>query len=202
MIIDFNGNTNIDLKDKAEITSILFEAFWNKMKWYFSKMNQVDARILFGEAITYNMGYYYKEDGKVLGAALLSKRKTPYLKINRHIRKKMGFIKGMLFGKIFNVTSPKKHVICLQMISVSPNARGKGVGKKMLDYMNEIAKNNGSNQIILDVIDNNKGAIKLYEREGYTISKHVNTKLFTHGMGFDGIYVMKKDIDLTDIIIR
>jgi ribosomal protein S18 acetylase RimI-like enzyme len=138
------------------------------------------------------MGYYYKEDGIVLGAVLLGKQGMPHLTIDSNIRKRIGFLKGWLLKIMFTISPLKKGELCLQMISVSSAARGKGIGKKMLDYLDKFAESKSFKQIVLDVIDNNTGALKLYEREGYLVTKHMNTKLFTHGMGFDGIYIMKK----------
>lgn len=108
--------------------------------------------------------------------------------------KRIGFIKGWLLKLLFTFTPLEEDELCLQMISVSSVTRGKGIGKKMLDYLDTFAKSDGSDQITLDVVDNNLGALKLYEREGYLVTRHLNTKIFTHGMGFDGIYIMKKKI--------
>lgn len=193
MIRDFKYK-EISVKDRLAIASILQDAFWSKLKWFFSRVGKDEAMLLFEKAITYNMGYYYKEDDKVLGAVLLSKKGIHHLTIDAEIIKRIGFFKGWLLKLFFTFTPHKKDELCLQMITVTSAARGKGIGKKMLDYLDTFAKSDGSSQIILDVIDNNLGALKLYEREGYLVTKHVNTKILTRGMGFDGIYIMKKVI--------
>jgi ribosomal protein S18 acetylase RimI-like enzyme len=194
MIINFNSNKKISVKDRLAIASILKEAFWGKLEWYFSRVDKEEALLLFEKAITYNMGYYYKEDDIVLGAVLLGKQGMPHLTIDSNIRKRIGFFKGWLLKIVFTISPLKKGDLCLQMISVSSAARGKGIGKKLLGYLDKFAEKEGFKQIVLDVIDNNIGALKLYEREGYLVTKHMNTKIFTHGMGFDGVYIMKKQM--------
>lgn len=193
MIIDFKSKKVSEI-DRLAIAFILQDAFWGKLKWFFSRVGKDEALLLFKKAITYNMGYYYKENDRVLGVVLLSKKGLPHLTINAEIRKRIGFIKGWLLKLFFTFTPLEENELCLQMISVSSAARGKGIGKKMLDYLDTLAKKDGSRQITLDVIDNNLGALKLYEREGYLVTRHLNTKILTNGMGFDGIYIMKKAI--------
>jgi ribosomal protein S18 acetylase RimI-like enzyme len=52
-------------------------------------------------------------------------------------------------------------------IAVVPNARGKGVGAKLLDALLERARTEGHAAISLSVDRNNAGAIGLYERHGF-----------------------------------
>jgi ribosomal protein S18 acetylase RimI-like enzyme len=52
-------------------------------------------------------------------------------------------------------------------IAVVPNARGKGVGAKLLDTLLARARTEGFGTISLSVDRNNAGAIGLYERYGF-----------------------------------
>lgn len=52
-------------------------------------------------------------------------------------------------------------------ISVSPEARGHGIGTKLLDRIKRFAKEEGYRTVRLDVIDTNPAARRLYEREGF-----------------------------------
>lgn len=52
-------------------------------------------------------------------------------------------------------------------ISVSPNARGRGVGTALLNHLIDFATHQGYQTIRLDVIDTNPGARRLYERLGF-----------------------------------
>jgi ribosomal protein S18 acetylase RimI-like enzyme len=52
-------------------------------------------------------------------------------------------------------------------IAVVPNARGRGVGAKLLDALLDRARAEGYDAISLSVDRNNAGAIGLYERYGF-----------------------------------
>ena len=52
-------------------------------------------------------------------------------------------------------------------ISVSPGARGGGIGTKLLDRIKQFAEEEGYRTVRLDVIDTNHAARRLYERQGF-----------------------------------
>ena len=52
-------------------------------------------------------------------------------------------------------------------ISVSPEARGGGIGTKLLDRIKHFAEEEGYRTVRLDVIDTNQAARRLYERQGF-----------------------------------
>lgn len=51
-------------------------------------------------------------------------------------------------------------------IFVEKNFRGKGIGKKLLDYAKSI-----KNNLTLNVYEKNIDAVKFYKREGFTVEK-------------------------------
>lgn len=50
---------------------------------------------------------------------------------------------------------------------VSKNVRGRGVGKKLMQVMEEYFKSIGCEYVSIEVFAYNKNAIKFYEKEGY-----------------------------------
>lgn len=50
---------------------------------------------------------------------------------------------------------------------VSANLRGKGIGSKIIEHSFELAREKGCKRVLLDVIFENPGAKKLYERIGF-----------------------------------
>jgi ribosomal protein S18 acetylase RimI-like enzyme len=138
------------------------------------------------------MGFYYIENDNVLGAALLSKHDSKHLNIGKDIIKQIGFLRGLLLKVSYSALHKTKYELWLQMIAVSPSARGKGIGRNMMTHLYQVAKNENAKEIALDVIDSNPKAKKLYEKEGFCVTKYIKTKFFTRGMGFDGIFVMRK----------
>lgn len=53
-------------------------------------------------------------------------------------------------------------------IVVKKNCRGKGIGKMLLQKMIENAKNDGAQEIFLEVNENNKVARQLYQNAGFS----------------------------------
>ena len=57
---------------------------------------------------------------------------------------------------------------------VKPVARGKGIGDKLLDALEEFARSSGLHWIYLDSYDDLKSAIALYDRRGYSRCERYN----------------------------
>lgn len=98
------------------------------------------------------------------------------------------WLKSILLNPILN----KKEIdgIYIQNISVSAAARGEGIGSKLLNQLENLAKQQNVNTLWLDVALDNAHAKRLYERMGFeTVSKHYI--LFSK----KGFYRMKKIIN-------
>ena len=194
MIISFIEKQKMNPEDRKDIANIIKDGFWGKMGNYFRNVNSDESIKILEQAITFDKGFYYKENGIVLGVALLATRNTPYMNFKRRLRKRLGFWNGFMLQLGFGTMKPKKEDgLKLEMLAVSPEARGKGVGKKMLDYLRDLALREGFKRITLEVIDSNEKAKHLYVREGYKDKKYVNTALLTRNMGFRGYFKMQMD---------
>ncbi|BCR36258.1 GNAT family N-acetyltransferase [Mariniplasma anaerobium] len=134
-------------------------------------------------------GYWVAQyDDKIVG--VLKLKTDQLIKIKNKIKpsffklsKTYGFInviKLSLAGLILN-DSPKKNTCYIEHIAVDKNARGLGIGKKLMAKATEQLQNNPNiNRLTLYVASDNDGAIKLYEKLGYKtikITKSLLTKL-------------------------
>ena len=54
-------------------------------------------------------------------------------------------------------------------VAVAPRARGRGLGRLLLDELERRALGRGAGHVILEVRADNAAAIGLYERSGYTV---------------------------------
>jgi ribosomal protein S18 acetylase RimI-like enzyme len=60
-------------------------------------------------------------------------------------------------------------------ICVDPSQHGGGIAAPLLDEFKRCAAADGSERVELTVVDDNERAIRFYEREGWTRSKHLGT---------------------------
>ncbi|NNJ96828.1 MAG: GNAT family N-acetyltransferase, partial [Gammaproteobacteria bacterium] len=70
----------------------------------------------------------------------------------------------------------------LQAIAVETSLQGKGIGSKLMNSVEDLARKRGAKRLALDVSAKNANARQLYERRGYSIEstwpKHFSTRAF------------------------
>lgn len=76
---------------------------------------------------------------------------------------------------------PKGRELFLSKIYVKSSRRGKGYGKKAVQFAEKLAKEKGLNKIVLTVNKNNVNSIKAYEKIGF---KNVGSLIQDIGNGF------------------
>lgn len=82
-----------------------------------------------------------------------------------------GFPVGAAWFRLFNGAAPGYGFVDEQTpelaVAVVPNARGKGVGRALLESLLDRARGGGYTAVSLSVDRENKGAIALYEQFGF-----------------------------------
>ena len=86
---------------------------------------------------------------------------------------------------------PKADEIYVDGIAVAPEARGLGIGTRLLDETKEIAREQGKRYVRLDVIDTNPRAQALYARQGYRVTKVQSFRHKERWVGFGGMISME-----------
>ncbi|MEK7510380.1 MAG: ribosomal protein S18-alanine N-acetyltransferase [Patescibacteria group bacterium] len=76
-------------------------------------------------------------------------------------------------------------------LAVLPSCRGKGVGRKLLEYLLNHFEDRGIKKVFLFVRTHNTPAISLYEKVGFTILRKVE-KYYRNG---NDAFVMRKFMD-------
>jgi GNAT superfamily N-acetyltransferase len=128
-------------------------------------------------------------------ADILSKEQMEYMlntmyseaEISEHL-KNSNYHYYLVFDEILNVFDGflgyenhyEKQTTKLHRIYLVPESKGKGLGKKTLEFLNEKVKESGDNRIILNVNKYNS-AQKFYESQGYMV---YNEGVFDIGNGF------------------
>ncbi len=66
-------------------------------------------------------------------------------------------------------TTPPAGCLYVDWVAVAPQARGRGVGSKLLAFADEVAQDRGLSAVALDVVDSNPRAQALYCRLGFDV---------------------------------
>lgn len=79
-------------------------------------------------------------------------------------------------------------------IFVAPEARGLGVGTRLIDAIADEAVARGYAEVRLDVIDINTRARKLYERQGFVVVEEQRLGWLRHVFGFNAAMTMVRRV--------
>jgi len=90
---------------------------------------------------------------------------------------------------------PKDDELYVDGIAVSPAARGRGIGTRIMDEIASIAAEYGKRWVRLDVIDTNPRAQALYERLGYMVTKTESFRYKQRWIGFGAIISMERAVN-------
>lgn len=77
------------------------------------------------------------------------------------------------------------------VMAVLDTYRGKGIGTKLLEHSEHFARAKGMHRIELEVFESNKGAIKLYEKNGF-VHEGRRREAVANENGFEDILWMGK----------
>lgn len=82
----------------------------------------------------------------------------------------------------------------VQMIAVLPEVRRQGIGRQLMEFAESQAQSKGLKKLVLDVIVENEGARRFYERLGFQAVKTVTDARFCRRFGIQGSIHMVKSI--------
>ena len=87
------------------------------------------------------------------------------------VARRRGKAIGYAFARLADTSSPTwdgdLQVLDVETLSVLPEARGAGVGARLLAAMREEVERQGFDQMTLTVVAGNRDARRFYEREGF-----------------------------------
>jgi len=141
--------------------------------------------VAYGEILTkaqldYMLGAFYNEETLKDSVA----NKGHYFILAKEGEEILGFAS---YEHHYNQKSQTK----IHKIYILPQTQGKGIGKKLIDYVEKTAKENGSSELSLNVNRFNK-ALHFYQKIGFQIVEEVDIEL-EHGYLMED-YVMEKPI--------
>jgi ribosomal protein S18 acetylase RimI-like enzyme len=202
--MDINSLTITNIltpRQKKETARLFFKAFPKKFNtlWVFPKDEKRAVKVL-SRSIRYKSGFYALSGDRVLGFIGLEKGTGYYAPISfQSLRSAFSVFSSLwryvayLFFRLLHGETDSD-VIHIDPLVVSEQARGLGIGSSLLNKTFKYAKYLGKKKVILEVVDTNPLAKKLYERQGFRVVKEEDLSLFTKRAGFQILYYMEKDI--------
>ncbi len=180
---------------KDEIIEIIYNAFEKKLSNLELKPKSKEQGIrIIKKSANYEQGLYLLYKSKIIGGVGMNFREKRFYYFQWKVLKEEFGLFGALWRSIvqkFSVDNLKDTELYIGSIAVSENYRGKGFGTQLLNAVNDFAKKNGFETIILDVVDTNPRAYELYKRYGFEVIKKRKFGFITRSAGFSFTYKMK-----------
>ena len=179
----------------AQALEIYYNAFEQKIRPLLKPKEK--AICIYSYAIHPNRVYYALKNGKTAGIIGLQYDDLDFLSYRfDFIKRQYSFFRSLYLYIILNIMKMKleEYTIRIDSIAVDDQCRGQGIGKILIDKVIEIAKNRGFKEIILEVVNTNPRAKKLYEKMGFKEKKHIKFYFLTRSFGFTSAYVMSMKI--------
>ena len=115
------------------------------------------------------------------------------------LRKHLGFIRGSLaYWVLTKEMIDKRYPFeiptgtgVIECVATSPEARGQGLARKLLEHMMAIS---GYEAYVLDVVDTNHVAMRLYERLGFVEFERERSKYPKKYSGFEDLIYMRRSM--------
>lgn len=192
---------------KEKTAEIFYEAFYLKVRytWIMTKDRSQAIRIM-ADHMRSDQVLVSEVNNDIAGAASVETTEKPmFIDIPfKSFIKEFGALGGGLRYLAFLIEKNEqrnlsKNDVHLDMIAVSREARGQGVGKQLLDLVDRYARVHDKENVVLEVVDSNPEAKSLYENFGYHTAayEHMNLlfRQFTKRADFAGMYRMKKRME-------
>ncbi|MBC3796078.1 GNAT family N-acetyltransferase [Acetobacterium tundrae] len=190
---------SINEDQKTEVAKLFYSAFEKKFStlWLFAK-NETQAVAVLRECINYKKGLYALSENSLLGFIGLETGDGLFVNFKFSSLSKVFGLFGatwrfLAYG-IYRLLHNNRieHEVHIDPIVVSSNARGMGVGTKLLNATIDFARSINRKCVFLEVVDTNSNAQKLYERVGFAVVDVEDTSLFTSNSGFSKVIHMRK----------
>lgn len=185
-------------KLKKDALEIYYDTFSAKEDVKLKPYTKEQALKIYNKAADFNRGLYALKGGKVVGIANLNFSGKKMIDLSfSHLFEEFGLF-GAIYRKLMHFMSdfqqPRWDEIKIDGIAVSKDARGNGIGSKMLKKIIRFARRRSFKRVKLKVVNTNPRAKKLYERFGFGEVKTRNYGFITKKSGFTAVTEMAKKL--------
>ena len=167
---------------------IIYDAFEHKFRYILGPRDK--AIDFIAARLNDKFALVALKDGKIIGIAgarstegeLVDIKLIPWLR-TYHVRT----LRSLIVALPFFLERKQKGVIELSNLSVTVEARGHGVGSRLVKEFISYAQSKGFHLVLLEVVDENVRAKALYERLGFKTVKHEKVpRPWSFLLGFTG----------------
>lgn len=194
-------------KLRQEIAEILYDSFAQKINylWIITKDKEKAVRII-KKHMNLDLCFIKWQEGKVAGVASIeTKESGNFIDIPlKTFIKEFSFFAGIFRYLAYQIYKDKQvkmnsKRIHLDLVAVNQEMRGQGIGSSLLQAAYQLGKRLGKTEIVLEVVDSNPRAKKLYEKQGFVEENFEDFSgflgLFTKKAGFQGVSTMVFDLN-------
>lgn len=186
----------IDENQLNQAIDIYYLAFKKKIRLLIKSKEK--ALATYKRSLNTEKALFALMDEKVVGIAGLHYDNKNFMEINyKNLRKSFNPVSSYFINFIYRKYLPKlkNDVLRIDSLAVDKNVRGQGIGSILIKKVFELAKGKGFKEVILEVIDTNPKAKKLYERMGFKEKKFVNLHFTSRAAGFSGEFIMSYNME-------
>ncbi|MHA1855739.1 MAG: GNAT family N-acetyltransferase [Promethearchaeota archaeon] len=196
-----------DRSNLGEFARIISQAFDDKFPFFFKSVEEEEyiklveqIKLKRVENLDFHGCYIVEYDGKYVAALNLlynkMKRET-FRYIFKKLRKKMNLWFAFRTSIIFFVDAHEKvpeNTLEIKAVGVDKAYRKKGIGYKLLQFSEDIARKRNMNYLQLSVLSRNLGALSLYKSFGFKIKSTKKMLLAKKYLDIDAVHTMQKKI--------
>ena len=180
---------------KSKFADIYLQAFNRKITCLI-KPRQVAKEIII-KSLNYDMSLQaFDRDNKLVGFLGYQTSEREFISYKYYnFRKYFNPINAFLKWIILKMFMPKLAgtVIRIDSVAVEDDYRGQGIGTALIEKFLDFVKINNYKKTLLEVVDTNPRAKKLYERFGFYTKKRINYYFLARKAGFSAEDIMCKE---------
>ncbi|MGM5484828.1 MAG: GNAT family N-acetyltransferase [Nanobdellota archaeon] len=183
---------------RKDALEIYHDAFFKKERLKFLPSSKKQAMKIYEKGADFRSGLYALEDGKVIGVLGLQSKKRRLINYRLNSFLQEFGIFGGLFRRLWSLFSDilplHKDELKIDAVAVDEGQRGRGIGTKLIAKAREIAKRRSYKRLVLNVVNTNPKAERLYKRLGF---RTINKRYFgfiTKKAGYTSLKKMALDL--------
>jgi len=192
--MEFLKATNLPFNPRTQISTLVVDAYADLLQHFKKDVHKITRAL--AESVLLEYFYVAVVNGEVAAIVACKKDKPPPVKLEKRVLvKHLGLIMGNLVYPVIN-----KHMLehrypfklseqtaSIEIVATTAKYRGQGIAQGLMEHvMSELPYKN----YVLEVIDINHAAIRLYEKMGFNeIARIASPK----NSGFNHFVYLKKE---------